>query len=42
MQVSKRYPDNDQQSLLETAESYLRESVAPLASEIDSAPEVLR
>ncbi|NEO40976.1 MAG: acyl-CoA/acyl-ACP dehydrogenase [Moorea sp. SIOASIH] len=42
MQVIKRYPDNDQQTLLETAESYLRESVAPLASEIDSAPEVLR
>ncbi|NEQ07202.1 MAG: acyl-CoA/acyl-ACP dehydrogenase [Moorea sp. SIO4E2] len=41
MQVIKRYPDNDQQTLLETAESYLRESVAPLASEIDSAPEVL-
>ncbi|NEO46155.1 MAG: acyl-CoA/acyl-ACP dehydrogenase, partial [Moorea sp. SIO4A3] len=42
MQVIKKYPDNDQQSLLETAESYLRESVAPLANEIDSAPEVLR
>lgn len=33
---------NPQQTLLDLAESYLRESVAPLASEIDRDPEVLR
>ncbi len=33
---------NDQQTLLECADSYLRESVAPLALEIDSEPEALR
>ena len=33
---------NHQQTLLEMAEHYLRESVIPLASEIDSDPEVLR
>lgn len=33
---------NDQQALLDLAESYLRESVAPIASEIDCDPEVLR
>jgi len=38
---SKINPDRQQQ-LLELSESYLRESVAPLACEIDSNPEVLR
>jgi alkylation response protein AidB-like acyl-CoA dehydrogenase len=33
---------DDQQTLLDLAESYLRESVAPKASEIDHNPEVLR
>ncbi|HEY9597270.1 MAG TPA: acyl-CoA dehydrogenase family protein, partial [Cyanophyceae cyanobacterium] len=34
--------DENQQVLLEIAESYLREFVAPLASEMDSDSEVLR
>lgn len=33
---------NDQQTLLKCVDSFLRESVAPLASEIDSEPESLR
>ncbi|NEN96139.1 MAG: acyl-CoA/acyl-ACP dehydrogenase [Moorea sp. SIO1F2] len=33
---------DEQQALLEIAESYLREFVAPVASEIDDNPEVLR
>ena len=33
---------DDQPTLLEEAESYLRESVAPKASEIDSDPAVLK
>jgi hypothetical protein len=33
---------DDPQMLLERAESYLQESVAPLASEMDSDSEVLR
>ena len=33
---------NEEQALLEIAESYLRESVAPVASEIDDNPEALK
>ncbi len=40
--VTQNNHRNDQQTLLESAESYLRESVAPLASEIDREPEALR
>lgn len=40
--VAQTIARDDQQALLECAESYLRESVAPLASEIDRDPEVLR
>ncbi len=40
--VAQNNDRNDQQTLLESAESYLRESVAPLASEIDSESEALR
>ncbi len=40
--VAHKIDQDDQQRLLELAESYLRESVAPLASEVDSDSEVLR
>jgi len=39
VQITKK---DDQQELLDLAESYLKESVAPLASKIDSTPEVLQ
>jgi alkylation response protein AidB-like acyl-CoA dehydrogenase len=40
--VAQLNDQDDQQALLDSIESYLRESVAPLASEMDSEPEVLR
>jgi alkylation response protein AidB-like acyl-CoA dehydrogenase len=40
--VAHKIDQDDQQALLELAESYLRESVAPVASEIDHNPEVLK
>ncbi len=40
--VARKSGQDDPQTLLDLAESYLRESVAPLASEIDCDPEALR
>jgi alkylation response protein AidB-like acyl-CoA dehydrogenase len=40
--VEQKRDRNHQQMLLELAQSYLQESVAPLAGEIDRNPEVLR
>lgn len=40
--VAQQTKNNDRQTLLEEAESYLRESVAPKASEIDSDRAVLK
>jgi alkylation response protein AidB-like acyl-CoA dehydrogenase len=40
--VAQLNDQDDQQALLDSIESYLRDSVAPLASEMDSEPEVLR
>ncbi|HEY9635983.1 MAG TPA: acyl-CoA dehydrogenase family protein [Coleofasciculaceae cyanobacterium] len=40
--VADHSEQDDQQTLLDLAESYLRESVAPVASQIDDDPEVLR
>jgi alkylation response protein AidB-like acyl-CoA dehydrogenase len=40
--VAYQIEQDDQQALLDLAESYFRESVAPVASEIDSNPEALK
>jgi len=40
--VARKSGQDDPQTLLDLAESYLRESVAPLASEIDCDPKALR
>ncbi|MGQ4647246.1 acyl-CoA dehydrogenase family protein [Lyngbya aestuarii] len=40
--IAHEIKKDDQQELLDVAESYLKESVAPLASEIDSTVEVLQ